>query len=101
MPMVADQPFGRMVFVGSGDRGVYGFAAAAGEQLPSSLLFVFDPATLHLKVRHGLLSTIVVLAGGPERDVVVLRGNRFGRTRTTPAIAAMWQLISTAPSKEA
>lgn len=88
------------VFLGSGDRGVYGFAAPPGERLPSSVLFVLDPATLALKVQRGLLSTVVVLSGGPDGDVI-LRGHRFGQTRAAPSIAAIRRLISASAQREA
>lgn len=100
-PVPANEAYRPKVFVGSGDRGVYGFGAAPGERLPSSLLFVLDPATLQVKVQRGLLSTVLVLSGGGDCDVVVLRGNRLGRTRTAPAIAAILQLISATPPGEA
>jgi hypothetical protein len=89
------------VFLGSGDRGIYGFASAPGKRLPSSLLFAIDGATLCLRVQRGLLSSVLVLTSGPDIKDVVLRGNRFGSAGATAAIAAICRLISAAAPKEA
>lgn len=100
-PVPADQVCQPRVFLGSGDRGVYGFGAERGDRLPSSLLFALDAATVSLKVRRGLLSTVVVLSAAADRDDIVLRGNRFGRTGAAAAIASIRRLISARAPQEA
>lgn len=100
-PVPVNRAYPPKVFLTSGDRGVYGFGAVPGKRLPGSLLFVLDPATLHLEVQSSLLGTVLVLSSGPGSDVIVLRGNRFGQARTATAIAAIRRLISAAPPREA
>jgi len=82
------------VFLGSGDRGIYGFGAAPSERVPGSLLFVLDPATLSLEVQRGLLNIVVTLWASPENDGVVLRSSRFGRTGAPAVMASIHRLIS-------
>lgn len=96
----ADEGYSLKVFLGSGDRGVYGFSIARRGRLPSSLLFVLDAATLDLKVQRSLFSTVVVLSGGPDGDVV-LRAKRLGRERAAPGIGAIRSLLSAAAPPEA
>lgn len=88
------------MFPGLGDRGVYGFAAASGKGLPNSLLFAFEPATLDLEAERGL-GTVVAFSGRPNRDIVALRGNRFGQARAASSIAPIRRLISAATPRDA